>query len=507
MSADTLAGMNTFSGFEADTSLKGFQKPVCIKKMIASTASDKQKRIEPSFSEKFTEIMSRLSKIITFFYKTSCPDRRSTASRSSIRTDVTSIYPCINGRLSNRSKALLLVLAIGIAGGSSCRSLSSRQVYEYDQSSERIRNGSTVSIEAEELAKPLIESGETCGISVGVITPDGLSQTVGFGKTGIKGDTTAPRGDTIFEIGSLSKLFTSVLLAELVADGTLRYEDTVKDILPQGTKLSDDAAKITLYDLDTHTSGLPRELFTFQQMRYFTWFLLTGHNLYDYMDRPWLYNFLSTCELTPKAERHHVYSNLGIGLLAHLIEVKTGRKYADLLQERIFTPLKMKDTGFTLTDEQKKRLATGHAGDQPKFLPRGTEVDTWDMGEIMNPTGGLYSTTDDLLIFARAHLGFIKTPISRSLAQTRLPLVRTREEDVIEDSACGWTVDYFDNNRYVITYKHGMVAGYSAYIGLNTGQNIAVVVLYNTFNWNEKIGHNLILRLSKGMQAAVTAGK
>ena len=451
--------------------------------------------------------MFRLSQIITFFYKLTFSDRRSDTTRSSIRADVTSACSGAHGRSSNRTKALLFVLAIVILGGGSCRSLSSRQVFDYDRSAERIKNGSTVSLEAEELAKPLIESGETCGISVGVITPDGLSQTVGFGKTGIKGDNSAPKGDTIFEIGSISKLFTSVLLAELVADGTLRYEDTVKDILPGETKLSADAAQITLYDLDTHTSGLPRELFTFQQMRYFTWFLLTGHNLYDYMDRTWLYEFLATCELTPKEERHHVYSNLGIGLLSHLIEVKTGRKYADLLQERIFTPLGMKDTGFTLTDEQKKRLATGHAGDQPKFLPRGTEVETWDMGEIMNPTGGLYSTTDDLLIFARAHLGLIKTPISRSLAQTRLPLVRTTEEDVIEDSACGWTVDYFDNNRYVITYKHGMVAGYSAYIGLNTGQNIAVVVLYNTFNWNEKIGHNLILRLSKGTRPPVTAGK
>ena len=451
--------------------------------------------------------MSRLSQIITFFHKIPFSDRRTIIFCSSIQSDITSVCSAFHGCPFNRSKALLLVLAIVISCGSSCRSLSSRQVYDYSQSVERIRNGSTVSIEAEELAKPLIGSGETCGISVGVITPDGRSQTVGFGKTGIKGDNSAPKGDTIFEIGSVSKLFTSVLLAELVADGTLRYEDSVKDILPEGTELSTDAAQITLYDLDTHTSGLPRELPTFQQMRSFTWFLFTGRNLYDFIDRTWLYNFLATCELTPKAKRHHVYSNLGIGLLAHLIEVKTGRTYADLLQERIFTPLMMKNTGFTLTDEQKKRLAMGHAGDQPKFLPRGTEVDPWDMGAIMNPSGGLYSTTDDLLIFARAHLGLIKTPISRSLAQTRTPLLRTTEEDVIEDSACGWTVDYFDNNRYVITYKHGMVSGYSAYIGLNTGQHIAVVVLYNTFNWDEKIGHNLILRLSKGIQTPVTAGK
>ncbi len=365
----------------------------------------------------------------------------------------------------------------------------------------------SVHTEAADLAEPLVKNGEIYGMSIGVITPDGLSHTSGFGHTGIEGETSAPGSDTIYEIGSLSKLFASVLLAELVADGTLEYDDTLKDILPPDTKLSEDAARITLYELDTHTSGLPREFFTFQQMRYFTSFLLTGRNLYGYIDREWVYEYLADCELTPKEERQYVYSNFGIGLLAHLIEVKTGRRYAELLQDKIFTPLHMKDTGFTLTDEQKKRLAVGHAGDQPKFLARGTIVDTWDMGDVMNPTGGMYSTTDDLLLFAKAHLGMINSPVSRSLSQTRMPLVRTPEEDVNEESACGWVIDYFDNKTYTITYKHGMVAGYSAYIGLNINQNIAVIVLYNTFNWNEKVGHNLILRLSKGIHEQTTAGK
>ncbi|HEY1406170.1 MAG TPA: serine hydrolase domain-containing protein [Spirochaetota bacterium] len=410
-----------------------------------------------------------------------------------------------SGRNFRRAVISVSVLTAIVASGISCRSLSSRVMYDPAASITRIQNGSKIETEVSELANPLVDSGNSYGISVGVITPDGSTQTFGYGRTGIANDNAAPRGDTIFEIGSLSKLFASALLAILVNDGTLRYEDRVRDILPASIPLSSDAGDITLYDLDTHTAGFPRELFTFQQMCYFTRFLVNGNNLYGYIDKDWLYDYLSTCTLTPKAERHYVYSNLGIGLLAHLIEVKTGRKYADLLKEKIFDPLKMKDTGFILNDEQRKRLAVGHAGDQPIFLPRNTPLATWDMGEIMSATGGIYSTVDDLALFAKSHLGLIKAPITKSLEQTHFALFRTREEDVIEDSACGWVVDYFDNNKCRITYKHGMVAGYSAYIGMNTETRIAVIVLYNTFNWDEKVGHNLVLRLSEGLKSQHTS--
>jgi CubicO group peptidase (beta-lactamase class C family) len=157
----------------------------------------------------------------------------------------------------------------------------------------------------------------------------------------------------------------------------------------------------------------------------------------------------------------------------------------------------MKDTAFYLNAGQQKRQAVGHVGDQPKFIQRNTPMPSWDMGEIMRATGGLYSTVNDLLIFARANLGLLHLPLERRLAETHQVQLKTPDEDV----ALGWLVNYYDDGRVTLLYKHGMVSGYNGYIGLNVEKHIAVVVLTSNFNWTDKIGHNLLLRLSEGLPA------
>jgi len=190
-----------------------------------------------------------------------------------------------------------------------------------------------------------------------------------------------------------------------------------------------------------------------------------------------------------------LYSNIGVALLAHLMEIKTGRALPDLVAEKICRPLNMKDTTFYLDADQQKRLAVGHVGDQPGFLRRNTPMKSWDMGEIMRATGGLYSTVNDLLIFAKANLGMLHHPLEPRLIETQLVQLKTPEEDV----AIGWLINHFDHNRVTLFYRYGMVSGYNSYIGLNLEKCIAVVVLSSNFNWDDKIGHNLLLRLSDGL--------
>jgi CubicO group peptidase (beta-lactamase class C family) len=403
-------------------------------------------------------------------------------------------FSCAKRRRFPISGACTVFICATAALSLSCRSLSSRVVYDPNPSISRLQAGdSNIRSEASDLAMPLIERGESYGFAVGVLDSEGNFETYGFGKTGLAGSREIPSGDTIFEVGSLSKLFVTSLLEILVREGTLRYDDTVRSILPSEVQLSDDAAQITLYELVTQTSGLPRQPTSFTQLCYFIDYLFTGDNLYRYIDRDWLYEYLRTCELKPKGEREYVYSNLGMGLLTHLIEVKTGRKFADLASEKIFRPLHMNDTTYTLSHEQKARLAVGHTGDQPLFRSRNSPLEPWDMGEIMNPSGGLYSTVNDLMIFARANLGLLDSSLVPTFKATQTIRLKTPDD---EEAALGWIVDRYDNGRFQIAYKHGMVAGYNAYIGFDINTKVAVVVLCNTFNWNDKVGHNLVLRIA-----------
>jgi CubicO group peptidase (beta-lactamase class C family) len=393
----------------------------------------------------------------------------------------------------------LLLLAVLLAGlamwGTGCGTFSARVVTDPAPAVARLRAGGSIGAEVDRLAQPLIQSGEIYGLAVSVLTPDGATHAFGYGRTGLLDGTHAPDGDTIFQIGSVSKVFLTALLAVLVEEGALRYEDTVREILPAEVRLNQEVGKVTLYELAINTGGFPRQPFTPIQLRDFIRFLFTGRNLYAFFEKPYLYKYLRTKNLRRKESRGYVYSNIGFGLLAHLIEVKTGRPYHELLEEKICRPLNLRDTTFTLNAEQKQRLAVGHAGAQPRFLRYGRPMEPWDMGEIMRPSGCLYSTVKDLLIFAKANLGMLRHPLEPRLADIQ----RVQLHRPTEDVALGWLINHLGDDRLKVTYKQGVMSGYSSYIGLNVEARIAVVVLYNTFSWDDKAGHNLVLRLARGL--------
>lgn len=342
------------------------------------------------------------------------------------------------------------------------------------------------------LVKPLIEKNELRSLVVGVITPDGKKHNFQYGVDSAKSVSDNAAGSAIFQIGSLSKLFVTAVLQILVDEGRMGYEDTVRSILPLEVQLGPGVGSLTISELVTHTSGLPRENSGLRQLGYLAIFLFSGRNPYGYLDKEDLYEFLRSSRISPARRGQYHYSNLGFALLAHLIELKTGHVFSELIQSKICGPLQMKDTVFELTPEQKRRLVPGHVGDQPKFIKRHTVMEPWDLGPLMRPVGGLYSSSNDLLTFASANLGQLNHPIEKCLKETQRVYTNTLGEGL----ALGWVINWFDNNRTILIYKHGMVSGYSAYIGMNQEKQIAVVALYSNFNWQDKIGQNLLLRLS-----------
>ena len=381
---------------------------------------------------------------------------------------------------------LLLTSALGACGGT----LSEQILEDPSPAVTRLRDGASIDEEIDRLVLPLISSGEAVGGSIGILMANGRVRTYGFGRANDPSSSDKrPAGNTIYGVGSVSKVMVATLLALLVHEGNLRYEDTVADILPPGTALSEDVRSVTLRELATHTGGLPREPWNFTHVSYFISFLFTGENFYRYIDQRWMYEYLRTCQITPKKQRTFAYSNLGFGILAHLIEVKMGRPYPQLVREKIFAPLGMNDTTYQLSAEQRQRLATGHVGDQPYFKSRDSRIDAWQMGDIMAPSGGLYTTANDMILFAKASLGLL-APAGNPLAPLRGKLA-DREAELL-----GWEFPGSPQQSTDIIFKHGMTVGYSAFIGLNPQADIATIVLQNTFDWKDKIGLNALARLS-----------
>jgi CubicO group peptidase (beta-lactamase class C family) len=382
-------------------------------------------------------------------------------------------------------------MALALAG-TGCRTSATRQLANPAPAVARLRAGGSIQAEADGLVKPLLASGEVYGMVVGVVTPDGATQSFSYGRSGRHGDAAAPGPDNLFQIGSLSKLFTETLLLQLEADGLLHPNDTVRDLLPTNQVVSPEVGRLTLKQLATHTAGLPREPMTLSQLGSLLNYLVTGHDLYAHLTVAYLLDYLRHAHPHPKTPPEFVYSNLGAGLLAYLITEKTGRPATELILERICRPLGMNDSVFFLDPQQQDRLAVGHVGNQAAWRPNNYPLAPWDMGDLLRPVAGMYSSMNDLLIFARANLGMLHQPIESALAVTHQPQIRTPRGA----EALGWIIHYVDDSHRVLTFKDGMVGGYCAYLGLDLDARVAVVVLSNKFDWDEKVGHNLLLRIA-----------
>jgi len=341
--------------------------------------------------------------------------------------------------------------------------------------------------EVDSLALPVIERGETPGIAVGVLSRDGRTHFFGYGVKERGG--ARPDADTLFPIGSVSKGFLGALTALLVGEGVLSWEDSLGSLLPD-VALSRDARKITVLQLATHTSGLPRQPNTLRTVRYFIEYLFTGNSFYRHFDRGFALAYLA--EFKPEEELEVIYSSLGYGILAYVIERRTGQSLEALMQQRILGPLQLKSTGYSpeVLPGYAAR-AHGYAGDHPMFMPRGAPVPDWQFTELMKGAAAIHSSARDLLAFAAAHFDSSDAKLRAALKDT-LQVRLARPE---QSAAVAWVVDDIDGQR--IAYQVGLVAGYATYLGLDAERRTAVVVLQNSFNWNFRIGHQLLVRLAR----------
>jgi serine-type D-Ala-D-Ala carboxypeptidase/endopeptidase len=300
---------------------------------------------------------------------------------------------------------------------------------------------------------------QSVGIVVGVIEPTGR-RVVAYGSLD-KGDKRPLDGDTVFEIGSVTKVFTSLLLADMVQRGEVALTDPVAKYLPPGVKMPERGGRqITLQDLATHTSGLPRMPSNFTSK--------DPANPYADYSVEQLYQFLSSYQLTRDIGAQYEYSNLGGGLLGHILARRAGMDYEALVRTRICEPLGMKSTGIALSADMNARFAVGH--DQSLQT-----VASWDLPTLAG-AGALRSTANDMLSFLAASLGYTKSPLAPAMA-AMLTVRRPTGTPGLE-IALGWHILTKDDRE--IIWHNGGTGGFRAFIGYDPKNRVGVVALSNT---------------------------
>jgi serine-type D-Ala-D-Ala carboxypeptidase/endopeptidase len=297
---------------------------------------------------------------------------------------------------------------------------------------------------------------------VGVVIDEDRTRMVSFGNSGVPGLTLD--GNSVFEMMSITKVFTSLLLANMAERGEVAFDDPVAKYLPASVTLHERGRPITLLDLATYTSGLPN---------------MPGNLPPNWYDSPnpmtayteaKLYEFLSS--YVPKYEpgTHYEYANLSFGLLGIALARRAGKSYEKLLIERVCGPLGLADTRITLTGEMRRHLVQGHDMDlKPTQL--------WDW-PAMPGAGYVRSTANNLAVFMKACMGLTKTPLREPLVR----LLETRKATPLAgtDVGLGWFIS--SDGKEEIAWKSGLSAGCNTFIGFSTRRRRGAVLLSN-FLW------------------------
>lgn len=308
------------------------------------------------------------------------------------------------------------------------------------------------------LVQRIDDERQGVGIVVGILDANGR-RIVAHGVT----DATSKRrvdGDTIFEIGSISKVFTSLLLADAVVRGEVALTDPVSKFLPPYVKMPERGGKqITLQDLANHSSGLPRLPDNLTPS--------DESDPYADYDAARLHAFLSRFELQRDTGEQYEYSNLGAGLLGYVLARRAGVDYATLVETRITRPLGMKSTSVRVPERARGRLAHGH--DQ-ELKP----VASWNFSALAG-AGALRSTANDLLTFIAAAMGRTRTSLQPAMTSM---LVQRWQAGAGNSIALGWHIGQTAAGEEVI-WHNGGTGGYRSYLGYHPKSGTAVVALSN----------------------------
>ena len=319
-----------------------------------------------------------------------------------------------------------------------------------------------IKTQVDKLAAWFLAQGKSSGLGVAVVVRDPQTGRLGtmllnYGTTA-KDNGQAVTSSTIYEIGSITKVFTGILLAQAVDAGDMQLDDPIQQYLPPGIHApSFHDTPITLLDLATHRSSLPRDAET--------------------DDMPELYNWLSALDLSRAPGSEYAYSNLGYAVLGDILARRASTGFDTLEFQSVSGPLGLPDTREALSDEQAGRLAQAYTYD-------GSPVGYFPQAGAMSSAGYMHSTLDDMTRFLVANMEPDSTPLAGPIRMAQA--LQAERGDPGTGIGLGWEIDQVGTTSERLS-KGGATLGFTSYISFLRDGNSGFVLLSNGMYANQLV--------------------
>jgi CubicO group peptidase (beta-lactamase class C family) len=330
-----------------------------------------------------------------------------------------------------------------------------------------------ISTEVKDHIKQRVDEEINTGIVVALIDGESV-EYFSYGTADLKTERKVDE-NSIFEIGSISKTFTGIMIADEIVKGNMKLSDPISNYLSDHTKVpTRNDREITIRDVATHSSSLPRMPDNFKPANL--------NNPYADYTIEMAYEFISGVELDRDIGEKYEYSNLALGMLGHILELQYKKDYEAILVDKIANTLGMDNTRVVFTPNMIKHLAKGHEN--------GEEVENWDLPALVG-AGGIRSSAVDMVKYVQANMGVIKSPLYDAMQLSH----KTAYENEDQKFEIGLTW-HFDNDGAIVQHG-GATGGYRAFAGFLRGTEKGVVVLTNSTEGIGRLGIHLLDNTTK----------
>lgn len=334
---------------------------------------------------------------------------------------------------------------------------------------------SAFDLEVDSLAVAYLSRPENASLSIGILK-NGKTVFYHYGETR-KGTATLPSGRSIYEIGSVSKSFTGILLAKAIEEQKVKADDDIRKYLPESCQnLSYKQTPLTLVQLANHTSGIPRLPENLSDQKNFD-----EKDPYHHYTKELLFNYLSKLKLKTVPGTVSEYSNTGMALLGVILEGIYGKSYEALVKEKITEPLHMAHTYQEVPAAEQPQFCTG-------YDEQGHETPYWNLGDIPG-CGGLRSTPEDIMLYLQANL-------EEKDSAMKLSHATTFQSGKYNSLGMAWHKQQSLSGDELI-WHNGATYGFSSFMGFYKGKNCGVIVLSNSGNTVDGLAIGILKALKK----------
>ena len=341
---------------------------------------------------------------------------------------------------------------------------------------------------------PFIQRGNSVGMTVALVSPTGAT-VMAFGRPSLD-SSTAVNGETLFEIGSITKTFTAIALARAIERGEVRLDQPIQELLPEGVRLPPAAQAVTLRHLTTHNSGFPRLPAATKGFAPGSGkMLLFGSDPYQGFSEENLLASLQSVTLRSDPGTKAEYSNLGLITLGYLLARNGGLSYEALIEKEISGPLGLQDTVVDLKGRQVAAFSQGYRavfrGGPLLFALRSSP---WGGSSLLGGAGALRSNGPDMLKYLQANMRPAGSPIENALRTAQQELFRESKSTAY---GMNWVRSRGESSTQDVIWHNGGTGGFSSFLGFTEDGQNGVVVLSNSAQSVDDLGIDLLRSLKR----------